>query len=246
MRTAREQCESNVYHVIARGVGRQILFEDDVDRRFFLATLAEQRDAKGVELYAWCLMSNHVHLLFRGPLGDISEMMKALESRYANRFNRRHSRAGTLFQGRFTSVAVLTDEQLLQAVRYVHRNPLSSDGIIEGPWSSYRDYLGHKGPIVVDTAFVLALFGGRDSFRVFHECESEEYAIMLPRHRLTDAEALSVAKKILGDVGPYGLKALDAQSRDAFLVKLRRAGLSARQISRITAIGTNIIYRAAG
>ena len=245
MRTARKQCESNVYHVIVRGAGKQILFEDDADRVFFLETLADRRAECGVELFAWCLMSNHVHMILRAPLESISAMMRALETRYAGYFNFRHARSGTLFQGRFTSVPVDGDEQLMQAVRYVHRNPLGMGLELDYAWSSYREYAGRKGRIQVDAAFVLEVFGGRDAFVRFH-CQDGGggHARRLPRIRIPDEEALRVAKGVLGDVGPYGLKALDKRQRDAYIVRLRSAGLSARQIGRITSIGENIIYRA--
>ena len=244
MRTARRRCESDVYHVVVRGVGKQILFEDDADRRFFLDTLADQRAKHGIQLYAWCLMSNHVHMLFRAPLESISAMMRALETRYAGYFNVRHARTGTLFQGRFTSVPVESDEQLLQAVRYIHRKPVGAGEPIDGPWSSFRDYVGKRGPIDVDTAFAMGLLGGKPAFLRLHDSEDGSYARHLPRHRITDAQALSIAKVILGKDGPYGLKAIDKASRDALLVRLKEAGLSVRQISRITSIGENIVQRA--
>ena len=244
MRTGRKKCESDVYHVVVRGVGKQILFEDDADRRFFLDTLSDQRAGYGVQLYAWCLMSNHVHLLLRAPLEDISAMMRALETRYAGFFNTRHARTGTLFQGRFTSVPVESDEQLLQAVRYIHHNLAGAGEPIDSPWSSFRDYVGKRGSIDVDTAFVMELFGGKPSFLRLHDSEDRSYAQHLPRHRVTDTQALSIAKDVLGKVGPHGLKAIDKASRDELLVRLKEAGLSVRQISRITSIGENIIQRA--
>lgn len=244
MRTARKRSESDVYHVVVRGVGKQILFEDDADRRFFLDALAEQRAGHGVHLYAWCLMSNHVHLLLHAPLEDVSAMMHALETRYAGYFNDRHARTGTLFQGRFTSVPIESDEQLLQAVRYIHRNPVGVGEPIDSPWSSFRDYVGKHGPIGVDTTLVMELLGSKPAFLRLHDSEDGSYARRLPRQRVTDAQALSIARDVLGKVGPHGLKAVDKASRDALLVRLKEAGLSARQISRITSIGENIVQRA--
>ena len=244
MRTARKKCESDVYHVVVRGVGKQILFEDDTDRWFFLDTLDNQRTRHGVQLYAWCLMSNHIHLLFHAPLENISAMMRALETRYAGYFNVRHARTGTLFQGRFTSVPVESDEQLLQAVRYIHRNPVGAGEPIDSLWSSFRDYMGKHGSIDVDTTFVMGLLGGKPAFLRLHDSEDGSYARRLPRHRVADTQALSIAKDVLGEVGPHSLKSIDKASRDELLVRLKEAGLSVRQISRITSIGENIIQRA--
>ena len=133
----------------------------------------------------------------------------------------------------------------MQAVRYIHRNPLGAGEPIDNPWSSFCWYMGKKGCIKTDIAFVLELFDPREAFARFHCQDSDnEYVRRLPRHRLSDEEALVLAKTVLGDVKPCDVKALDKPQRDALLVKLLDAGLSARQISRITSIGTNIIYRA--
>ena len=248
MRTSRKACESSIYHIIVRGVGKQILFEDNIDGNFFLETLANQRATFSVELYAWCLMSNHVHMILHAPLEAVSSMMHAVETRYAGYFNLRHSRSGALFQGRFTSVPIECDEQLLQTIRYIHRNPVKAGRPIDSPWSSFRDYVGKKSNIVTDSAFVLELIGGMEAFVEFHNVEADagDGLVRLPRCKLTDEEALAVARDILREVGPYGLKALDKPLRDALIVKLRKANLSASQISRITSIGENIIYRARG
>lgn len=91
-RTPRRRAESDIYHVVARGVGRQIIFEDDADRRRFLALLKERlADTEGA-LLAWCLMDNHFHLLLRMPLEELSKTMRSLQTAFALFFNRRHDR----------------------------------------------------------------------------------------------------------------------------------------------------------
>ena len=144
-RMARAIGESGFYHVVMRGVGKQVLFEDGQDRDGFLRRLRETCGELGVKIVAWCLMSNHVHLLLRGDMDAISRAMRRVESAYASRFNARHGRTGTLFQGRFTSVPVESDEQLCAAVRYIHLNPVKAGEPIDGPWSSYAEYAAGAG-----------------------------------------------------------------------------------------------------
>ena len=96
----------------------------------------------------------------------------------------------------------------------------------------------------IDAAFAMDLLGSKPAFLRLHDSDDGSYAKRLPRPRVSDAQALSIAKGVLGEDGPYGLKALDKASRDAQLVRLKEAGLSVRQICRITSIGENIVQRA--
>ena len=171
MRIPRVQSTADIYHVIARGTGRQIIFEDDDDRQRFLMYLsAALRDA-GAELLAWCLMENHVHLLIHAPLPDLSAAMRRVCGTYALRFNAKTGRVGHLFQDRFKSEAVSDDAYLMTVVRYIHENPAKAGvGAVDAyPWSSYREYVG--APVLCTTDFVLEVFGGVDNFAAFHHWE---------------------------------------------------------------------------
>ena len=123
-RRPRAHAESGFYHVILKGSGSQIIFEDDSDRRSFLSYLDMYRRAFDVRIIAWCLMSNHVHMIISDDADALSDFMHSLTSAYACKFNRRHQRTGPLFNGRFHSVAITSEGQLLNAVRYVHDKPV--------------------------------------------------------------------------------------------------------------------------
>ena len=248
-RVARARAESDIYHVIVRGAGRQVIFEDDADRLAFLDGLLSQMREAAAVLLAWCLMSNHAHLLMRAPLDVISSVMHDAESGYATRFNLRHGRVGALFQGRFRSVPIESDRQLLAAVRYIHRNPVEAGGPIDGPWSSYREYVGAckpGEPGVCDTRLVLDMLGGREGFVALHADDApvDAYDAGEPHGRVSDARALQVARDMLGSVGLHEVKALDKPARNALLARLKAAGLPVRQIARLTGIGESIVTRA--
>lgn len=147
-----------------RGVDRQPVFFDDVDRVEFGRRLADIHAAFGATTLAYCLMSNHYHLLLRLPNGGLSEAMHHLGSVYTRHTNDRVGRDGPLFRGRFHSIPVATDPYLLWVIRYIHRNALDLPGV-SGPdryrWSSYRALLGYRtAPEFLDTDFVLGLFDG--------------------------------------------------------------------------------------
>ncbi len=136
-----------------RGSRHQDTFIDDTDRRSFLQLLGHSSTQQGLEILAYCLMSNHFHLVTHGTNHALSAAMRHLSSVYTRRFNERHGFDGSLFRGRFCSVDITTDEQLLATVDYVHKNPAE---IGEDPrtyaWSSLAAYEGNSGrPRWLDT-----------------------------------------------------------------------------------------------
>jgi REP element-mobilizing transposase RayT len=125
-RKPRENVVGGIYHVFARGNDRRPVFVDDADRYAYLMILSEVCGQAEWTRLAHCLMNNHVHLLLETPLPNLSEGMQRIQSRYAQRFNRRHDRSGHLFQGRFKSVRVVSDAQLITVTRYIAMNPVEA------------------------------------------------------------------------------------------------------------------------
>ena len=144
-RPIRIEFPDALYHVTARGDRREDIFEDDHDRRTFLATLATVVEQFNWLCYAWCLMDNHYHLLIQTPDGNLSRGMRQLNGVFTQTSNRRHQRVGHLFQGRFKAILVDSDAYLLELARYVVLNPVRA-GMVKKPgnwpWSSYRASLG--------------------------------------------------------------------------------------------------------
>lgn len=246
-RQARERANSGFYHVVLRGNGRQVIFEDDRDRRDFLEGLREHSAASGVRVIAWCLMDNHVHLIVEDGEEALSEMLQRLSGEYAQRFNRRSGHAGHVFESRFKSHAIEDDGYLLQAVRYVHNNPAKA-GICatdDYAWSSYGEYLGRRrayGDVVAATSLVLELCGGVEGFVVFSREGGGTYYFDGGR-RIPDGEMGEVARSFLGDVEPREVGSLPRPERNLLLRGLRQSGLSVRQIERLTGIGHGTITR---
>jgi REP element-mobilizing transposase RayT len=115
---------AGVYHVTARGVARQAISRDDVDRRLFVSLLRIATAVWHWQLLVYCLMPNHFHLVVAAELEPLSRGMHLLNFRYAQSFNERHSRVGHLFQGRFGARSIEGDEYYLNACRYVLENPV--------------------------------------------------------------------------------------------------------------------------
>ena len=220
-RCARVKSESGFYHVIAKGSGGQNLFEGPYDCQAFLGLRSKACEKGGVRVIAYCLMSNHVHLLLEDPESHLGAVMKSALTGYAQRFNKRGDRVGHVFQQRFKSQPVENEDYLLRAVRYIHNNPAKAR-ICHASALPRRSYLEDVGtPIVA---------GDYCRFRV--------------RTRISDGEARCLAERVLGEVALSDLKVLERSRRNALLFELKNAGLSISQIQRLTGIGRNVIARA--
>ena len=147
-RPQRIEFENAYYHVMNRGAGRRDIFDDDNDREQFLATIKEAHRQFGVEIHAYCLMSNHYHLLIKTPRGNLSRAMRHINGVYTQRFNRTKDIDGSLFRGRYKAILVDSDSYLLHLSKYIHLNPLAAkmvNDLEHYPWSSYSAYIG-KSP----------------------------------------------------------------------------------------------------
>ncbi len=247
VRSARRIAESEIYHVVSRGCGKQLIFEDDDDRKVFLEYLESELNEQSVELLAWCLMGNHFHLLLRAPMESISRLLRVLNSKYAMYYNKRHDRVGHLMQGRFKSEPVETDAYLMTVVRYIHLNPQKAGiGSLEQyPWSSYREYL--EAPRLIAKDFVLGVFGGEKEFVAFHkDSDAGAACIDIDRGRkiIDDESALDTARQVLAPMSPEAVARLDREERDSALCSLKEANLSLRQIERLTGISKSVVAAA--
>jgi putative transposase len=133
------------YHVMNRGLHRKNIFHNDAHRYAFLDLLGKTREIYGIEIHAYCLMSNHYHLIVHTPRGNISHAMQYLNSRYAQIVNVSMHRDGPLFKGRFKAILISADEYLIQLSRYIHLNPFKAriiNDLSEFKWSSYLAYIG--------------------------------------------------------------------------------------------------------
>lgn len=230
-----------------RGCGRQILFEDDGDRLKFLGLLSEMLARSGVVLIAWCLMTNHVHLLVSDEGRTLSEALHDLTAAYAGYFNRKTGHVGAVFGGRFKSVPVESETQLVAAARYIHDNP-EKGGICpadEYEWSSFGEYA--RKPWICDTSVLLGVLGSAEPLLAPGPDVSERapYHFRTGR-RVPDEELLDIAHAVLHPRDPGEVKGLETSARSEALRRLSEAGLSQRQIERLTGVGRYSIQRALG
>jgi putative transposase len=164
-RPLRINASGGIYHVVARGNERRAIFEGDHDRHRFLETLDAIVNVYDVRCHAYCLMTNHYHVLLETRRPNLSQAMRQLNGVYGQRFNRRHARTGHVFQGRFSATLVDRDAYLLEVCRYVVLNPVRA-GLVERagdwPWSSHGACAGQTNtPTFLCTAWILQAFDPR-------------------------------------------------------------------------------------
>ena len=249
-RQSRRLSDTGVYHVMLRGVNHCQLFEEPEDYEQLLIRLDAAKTDLAAEVFAYCLMTNHVHLLVREHTpGDIVTLMRKSLTPYAGWFNRKYGRNGALIANRYRSECVHDDAYLLAAMRYIHRNPVEA-GIVERPdaypWSSYRTYVTGS-PSLVDTGFILQLFSPDQSvavtrFAEFHRHDPTTVVIPFRSARNEHEIRADLAARYEG-LEPHTIVQLPKPRRNAVIAYLRGQGFSVRQIERGTGVPRGVIAR---
>jgi REP element-mobilizing transposase RayT len=164
-RPLRVEYPGAFYHVINRGNGGENIFRGIRDRIKFLDYLETAIERFSLRIYAYCLMTNHYHILLETQFPNLSQAIQWLNVSYAGYFNRKYKRNGHLFQGRFKSILVEADEYLKELTRYIHLNPVRAN-LVEHPdeykWSSYSKVTANaKTPEWLESTWLLSQFGAK-------------------------------------------------------------------------------------
>ena len=271
-RTARETSCTGIYHVILRGINRQNIFEDDEDKMKFLLILREMKEQCGFSLYAYTLMSNHVHLLIKVGDQPLEHVFKRIGGKYVYWFNKKYQRTGHLFQDRFKSEPVEDEEYLLTVICYIHYNPLRG-GLcpdLNYKYSSYGDYILDTGdgslyqftkpgntaqnffntenrPLyhsITDTSFPLQTFG-TEKFIDFHKSPVSKPCmdVSAPSFGLTDEAAAKLIFRICGTENASDFQRLSFESQKNTMIAAHKEGASFRQLNRLTGLSVGMLQR---
>ena len=245
-RQARKQAETGIYHVMLRGVNQQQIFEEKEDARKFLWILKECKAISEFKLLAYCLMGNHVHLLIKEGRELLGQIFKRIGGRYVYWYNTKYQRVGHLFQDRFKSEPVDSDEYLMAVIRYIHQNPVKA-GLCKRaedyPYSSWREYLSE--PWIADVPFTETIIP-KEALIDFHRQLGQEMCLDLPEQavaRITDDEAKAVMQQLTGCRSVADFQRLTPADRKKAARQLKNAHLSIRQISRLTGLNAMSIRR---
>lgn len=244
-RRARRLAGSGIYHVMLRGVNRDSIFLEDEDFEWFLAALARVKEASGCQVFAYCLLPNHVHLVVRALGEPIGLVVKRLGVRYSGWFNRKYGRVGHLFQDRFRSEPVEDDAYLVTLLRYVWNNPVEA-GLAERPdhyrWSSRR-LLGQDSALI-DGRPLQALLPVDALSGLAAPAYRPEPAARKGRRPLhTDEESTDLLRRACGAGGPGDFQCLEPGAQRSAIRDLRTRSVSYAQIARATGLSTSRVRR---
>lgn len=235
-RKLRYHSISKTYHVIFKGIDSQNIFYNNQDRKFFLKQLSITKKQFEYQMYAYCLMDNHVHMVIRVADELLSKSMQNILIRYAQYFNKKYKRTGPLFQDRFKSKKVENQKYLLDVCRYVHRNPENA-GIARTEnyeWSSYKEYLG-KEKLVDKKVLLHYLDNSVEKFEEYtttrNAYDVSEFADYEIINRLKDEQLANIIINTFN---------IDGSDINAFFQKLKKDELKEyiQEIKKIR--GTNI------
>ena len=232
--------ETGSYHIMIRGVNKQDLFHDDQDYRKFLKCLRQSLIKSESDLFAYCLMTNHIHLLLFSCEPDV--FMKRLSSGYVYYYNHKYDRIGHLFQERYKSEAITDEAYLLTVFRYILHNPEKA-GIC--PYANYAYSSVQElffGNDLCRPDLVIDLAGGLDSLLDFLSTENEDICMDIDNisRRILDMEK---AMKLTGLADLHLISKQPQDTRNQYIQLLSQAGISIHSISDLTQISRNTIRK---
>lgn len=249
-RKARKKSSTGIYHVMLRGINRQIIFTDKEDYEKLIQKIEEYKELCQYEIYAFCIMSNHIHLLIKEGKEDLGIVFRRIGASYVYWYNLKYKRSGHLFQDRYRSEAVENEDYFLKVIRYIHQNPIKAgitNDLKKYPWSSYNEYFGKNG--ICDIDYVLSQFADDKKkainlFEVFNNEENSDECLEYEELRkIDDTEATNTIIKLAGIESPIQIQNFEKDKRDKVIKELKNKGLSIRQIERLTGISFGVIRK---
>jgi REP element-mobilizing transposase RayT len=245
-RSERKLSSTGIYHVMLRGINQQNIFEDDADRRIFLECVAVSKELSGFRLYAYCLMSNHLHLLIEDGDEPLSIAFRRIGARYVFRYNWKYERNGHLFQDRYKSEPVESDNHFMAVLRYIYQNPVKSGlstDVSNYPWSSY--HLLDQCDGLVDNARLFEIMPLAD-IRKFVKAQTDETFLDVKigrRPAYSDKKAAEILTEICGAKNITQFQRLSKENQSLAVRKLKERKVPVRQQTRITGLSKGVVEK---
>lgn len=201
-RLSRQESNTGYYHVMTRGINKNKIFKSKPDKQKLINIIKEKLNEVDCEVYAYCVMDNHLHLLLNSSIENLSLFMKKINISYAMYYNSKNDRIGPVFQDRFKSENILNDRYFYGVIRYIHNNPVKAN-IVSKPekynWSSMSEYIGDEADIVhingiqlIQNSFDTVL-----SFMEFHQVQDEHNYLEIEEE--DELKNIQLSEKIIKD-----------------------------------------------
>lgn len=260
-RPQRQKSITGIYHVMLRGVNKQIIFEESGDYHYFIRLLSQSvspTDELGKPLpsrcsiFAYCLMPNHVHLIIQEKSESLSETIRRVATAYALFYNKKYERCGHLFQDRFKSEPVNDFSYFVTLLRYVHQNPVAGGlcrRLEDYAWSSWQEFLKTQrgqAPVcpVCDVAAVIRRIPIEELQELVNEPLRKTAQILdFDRRRgsVTNDEIMAYLSDTYGLRHPMDLQLYNRERRNDILRACKEIGASIRQLSKLTGFSERIV-----
>ena len=259
-RPLREKSCTGIYHVMLRGVNKQIIFEESGDYRYFIRLLSQSvapTDELGkpspprCSIFAYCLMPNHVHLIVQEKNENLSEIVRRVATAYAFFYNKKYERCGHLFQDRFKSEPVNDFAYFVTLLRYVHQNPVAGGlcrQVADYAWSSWVEFTTQRGqaPLcpVCDVPAVLRRIPMEELQALVNEPLSKTAQILdfdKRRGSVTNDEIVGYLTDNYGLRLPTDLQLYCKERRNDILRACKEFGATIRQLSKLTGFSERIV-----
>lgn len=230
-----------------RGINRESIFQEPEDYDRFLQVLRQCKAICGFELFAWCLMDNHVHLLMRAGEEPVALVMKRIGCRYVYWYNKKYDRIGHLFQDRYRSEAFETDAYFLTVLRYILQNPIKAgmeSRMGDYPYTAFSAYKGRPDGLT-DVGFATEYFNDQSKLLDFLTAMSDEKAMDVSpmKKQVSDGDVLAWIKDIAAESGTQNLAALDREKLRSCVQTVHQRGATVRQIAAVLGIPKSNIAR---
>ena len=170
----RRESFTGLYHVVVKGINKERIFDQQREKVYLKKIILEFKEKYGIEIYAYCIMSNHAHFIIRAELNELSSFMARVLAKYAFYYNFKHNRNGHVFQNRFMSECIESESYYWTCLRYIHLNPVKANmvkRVVRYKYSSMGEYFTETKGLICENAFEMYKkhFKTYNDFEEFHE-----------------------------------------------------------------------------
>lgn len=253
VRPLRVESETGYYHVMMRGNNKEMIFKEASEKYYFIEQLLHVVKDNKISIVAYCIMDNHVHLLVNSHKESMIQALKWINIKFPGMYNFKYGRVGHVFQDRFRSEVINSDDHLLRVMRYIHNNPVKAkivSNILNYKWSSYGTYLGREDKIInaKDNELIMAQFSNSmKQFEEFHfENEMDEFLeIKEDLERQREERGQEIINKYCQK---YKVKQISELSNSKSILEeiiiefLKKSNLTHRRIGEITGTTRGLVH----
>lgn len=243
-RSSRKVSGTGIYHVVIRGNNQEEIFKNNIEKKHFLNLMKESKEKNAVQIYAYCVMSNHVHIMLQAELENLVEFMRNLNTKYAVYYNKKYSRCGHVFQGRYYSDCIETEEYFWCCLRYIHNNPVKIHLVSKPFQYQYSSSLQYKQwydigktDFIDENAFKMLMirFPNQKQFWEFHkQFETHSFKDTAEDIELEKNEKLTIMlqqfMKVRGIENPKTILAIAAHKREFIQLCKEKTGIPGKHI----------------